>query len=171
MIKEFYIELQDRIKAKVPEIKTFGLWANQYSNEEKRNPIAYPAVFVEFASNEWESQQTGIQASLTQIVLHIGVEVYTNNIDSYRIDSNMNLDFLDLVAKLHLHLHGFSGDFFNPLLRVSEQQYSEDSNLLVWEVTYSTRITDDKAEKRYSKPLVLKTTPNDLDLTTIYDKT
>jgi len=165
MKKDLFNDIKSRIADRVPEIKTFGLFNNQFNNEKNVNAFQFPCVFLEFGNIGWLSQSKGIQQGETLIRLHIGFETYKTDNNSNRIDqSNSEIGFLDLVSKIHVAINGFDGEYFNPLLRVSEQQNTDHDNVLVWVAEYRTMITDDGAETRYSKPLVKLDPPIDVNI-------
>lgn len=167
MKRYFFEQIKQRIIERVPEVKTIGLFNNQISKSAENNPIGFPAVFVEFETIDWQSQQRGIQVGPANVKFYIAVETYKTNLSGEKISESNDLDFLDLVAKIHVGINGFDNEKFGPLLRVSENQDSDHDNVLVWETVYKTQFVDDGAETRYSKPLIEydPTTDNDFKLT------
>lgn len=163
MKKYTFEKIKERLIAKVPELKTIGLFNNQFEKESENNPIGFPALFVEFDSIDWRSQQRGIQIGLSVIRFHIGVETYKTNFSGEQIWEPNDLEFLELVEKIHVAIHGFDDVNFTPLLRVAESQNTDHDNVIVWDVVYQSQITDTGAETRFSKPLI-EVDPDDIEL-------
>jgi hypothetical protein len=140
--------------ARVPEIKTIDLFNNQFERESKNNPVKFPCCFIEFENFDWKSQSGGIQIGNLVVKFHIGFETYKTNNSSGRPDESNDIDFLDLIEKIHTSINMFNTENFNPLLRVTEQQNTDHDNVLTWVVSYSTMITDDGAERRFADQLI-----------------
>lgn len=156
MKKSFIAAIKARIVARNTSIKTFELFNNQLdpANMKKENPVKYPAVFIEFESIDWKQQGRGIQIGNARVKFHVADETYSTNISSSNIAESNDVDFLDLIAGLHVSLNGFDGETFTPLSRVSEIQDVNHDQIRVWQTVYSTQFTDDGAETRVAKPLI-----------------
>jgi hypothetical protein len=48
-------------KEKIPEVKTFRLFNNQFEKEAVEKAFSWPAVFVEFSSMEYITKSEGLQ--------------------------------------------------------------------------------------------------------------
>lgn len=163
-MKEIIFEkIKARIVARVPEIKTFGLFNNQFNTEKQVNAFTYPAMFVEFGSIDWKTQQRRIQVGNCKIMFHVGVETLKTDSFANRIDKpSTDLEILLLLKKIHTAIQGFDDELFTPLARVDEQQNTDHDGVLSWIVSYSSQLSDDGAEIITSKPLVVKNPPIDL---------
>lgn len=154
MKKLLFEEIKNRLIDRVPELKTIGLFNNQFSTEKKINPFVYPAAFIEFESFDWKQQGRGIQIGNAAVKIHVGFETYKTNISSTIPAFPEDDLFFDLIAKIHVALNGFDNECFTPLIRMNEQQDADHDNVLVWATTYGTQITDDGAETRFAKPMI-----------------
>lgn len=117
-----------------PFVKTFELFQNQFENERNEDAINYPVVYLQFASLQYKGELQNIQTTEAIVTVHIGM----TDLDAYEID------FLDIIDKIHFSLHGFEdvSKYFTALYRVAERQVISRDNVQVWEVDYSTFLQD-----------------------------
>jgi len=136
--KLIYQEIKARITSEIPAVKTFRLWNNQVSNDNIENAFNYPAIFLEFADLEYINEQAGLQTIIGAIRLHIVQE-------EYRTENELNLDFVDQVAKA---VNGYQTDtIIKPLIRTSEQQDINHDQLIIWEQDYDFKANDCTSSK------------------------
>lgn len=128
----------------VTEIKTIGIFNNQYETEAEEKAKAYPCCFVEFAGIEWvQTQQQPIKKVNVQkqqkanavITIHIGFEDLQ--------DETANFTAIDpIIQKVYLALQDLTGDYYSVLNRIAERQDSDHDNVIVWQMDFSTMLEE-----------------------------
>jgi hypothetical protein len=101
-----------------PLIKWIDLYNAQPEFLEQREAHDFPAVFVEFAQINWSNQAHPIQQGDALIRLHV---VQWSLASSYEGSENQGtaLERLQLLSRLHAHLHGFAGSYHTPMIRTA----------------------------------------------------
>ena len=146
--KTLYLNLVDKFKNDLPQVKTFRLFNNQFTSEEMESSLNYPAVFMEFETIDYRSITGGSQNIDFQINFHVGFASLETE----------DLKILDLLDEIYKSIQGFCG-----LQRSSEQQDVNVDNVAVWNQIYTTTIVDDAANidqnrKRVLVPILETTT-------------
>jgi hypothetical protein len=137
MNKQFYIDIKTRLETELgASVKTVGLFNNQFNNESTEKAFDYPAIFIEFSSVPYTTEGFGIQKGEIEFILHIGSK-----------DFRKDINFLDLTQNAYLALQGFSGDYFNSINRIFEEQDTDHDSVLVWQITFNCLLTDCLANK------------------------
>lgn len=145
MERELYIALKNEIKSNLPEIKTVGLWNNQFENEKEENPFLYPCVFIEMQVTEFRELTNGVQQFDMILTTHLGFESFKDE----------DLDILRLKQDLFKVVNRFRHDTFSRLLRVQDRPNYSHSNLQVFETDYRTTGKDFATDLRPSKDVEL----------------
>lgn len=144
---DIFDALAARIKAEVPEIKTFKLYNNQFAKENAEKAFAYPALMVEFSDLSYWAKSHGLQEADTNITFYLGFA-------SLKTEDRA---VFEVAQKVNIALQGFaSAALFAPLNRKQEQQDSDHDGVIVWKTTYTTLITDNTAN---SKNRLVRVTP------------
>jgi len=132
---------------RVKQIKTTGIWNNQFDNEEREKPFNYPGVFVQFTSIPWTSshQKPRRDSSVGNvnkeqdangaiITLHCGFEKLEDATESFAdIDAVLEL--------IYFAVHGISGDQYTTLLRAEERQDDDHDRVIDWQIDFITQLT------------------------------
>lgn len=143
------LDLYNAVKAAVKtvkEIKTFGIWNNQFAdaNDPKELPFNFPAVFMEYSNIPWTSSQIGIPRHLSKVqkeqkadgvtfTLHFGFHFYKDVHDSF--------ETVDEITELvYFAVQGISGDNFTSFLRTGERQDTDHDQILHWQMDFAGSI-------------------------------
>lgn len=125
MQKELYIALKARIET-LASLKIVGLWNNQFERENENVPFGYPCVFIEFTNIEYRDFLKGVQDFQMDVSLHLGFESYKTE----------DIDILQLKQDLHFVVHTFQQGYNTKLLRRSEVQNFDHTNIQEYILTY-----------------------------------
>ena len=147
--KDFYTELVARINAKkteftdagLSEIKHMDIWANQYNREEDEHPYELPAVFFEIEA-DWTDQGSNAGAGVVDLKIHVEQHNYANSADKSTNQAKA-LEVQEIVDRLNVVLHGFSGTNFNKLKRRRSLRDPQLDHRIVYIIEYTTLYTDD----------------------------
>lgn len=138
------INLYRAVKAaveRVPEIRNVLKYNSQdeaYENERQRNmPIAY----IYFPSIEWEENKLGNLSRTNEQdgIVTIAVRLNCNLLQ----DTDLNFEnVLEIADKVYNEISLIKAAGFNSLVRVSEQDFIDNTNVRVWETVYTARIME-----------------------------
>ena len=175
---ELHTDIKQAINDNVKDIKTLGLWNNQFApeNDPTEIPFNFPACLIEFSSLSWNTSQVqmprhGTAASNIQkeqsgeaaaIILHIGFAPLLNEELSFiKIDP--------IIDAVYYAIQMLSSEVYTPLLRSSEVQDTNHGRIIDWQMTFLTRIEqvgkeDALARKIDANTLTLDPVTRDLDI-------
>ena len=129
----------------VTEIKTKGIFNNQFDREEEEMAKAYPCCFIEFANIGWtQTQQRPISKVNVQkqqraddfiITIHIGFEDLQDETANF-------IDIDPIIQKVYLALQDLTGEYYSVLNRVAERQDTDHNNVIVWQMDFETMLEE-----------------------------
>jgi len=149
---EFYNALKTKIQT-LTALKFVGLWDNQFERENENVPFGYPCCFIEFTDITYYDYLKGVQKYDMTVNLHLGFESYKNE----------DTDILQLKQSLHNIVHTFQADFNTKMLRRSEIQNFDHTNIQEYILSYET------SGKDYFVTTEVETTINTLILNADYE--
>lgn len=114
MNKSIYKLVEKVITEKLPQVKYFGLYRNQFFNSSGDREIPYPAVLLEIKPITFNQQLFYNQDSIVNITLHIGMNI-VNNIERGDKMLDNSLSIIELMDDIHEYLDG---------IRYDDSQYS-----------------------------------------------
>jgi hypothetical protein len=143
------------VAEKLPEIKTFRLFNNQFEKEGVEKAFAFPAVFVEFLSTEYTSQSESRQIGETMVRFYLGF--HSLKTEDRRV--------FEVAHDLNFWVQNFSVEnLTTPFDRKREVQDVDHESVIVWKMEYSTLVIDNTANRR-NKQTLLEFVP-DLEIKT-----
>lgn len=149
---EAYKELCAIIKAKVPEVKHIDFYYGQdqfVEQDGKWNPFTCPAVLLNFRTAEVRDLGDNTQQLTMDITMYLYMETVQ---DTHHGSAGQRraMEFVGLMRKLHLAMHGTSGDHFSPLSRVDMAQKTDaPPYAYVFGQTYRCVLIDNSTSKQY----------------------
>lgn len=144
-MKQLYLDIITHLGLKMPEIKHFSVFNNQFEQlkDGTVDTITFPCVFVEFTTDNISQLGNGVQAFDPLVVkLHIGDNYFTgeNGLD-------VNLNILDLRSRVTKYMHGQYFNGCSGLIRYSEEQDNEHTNVYHFIQYYKTEFIDTEFDK------------------------
>jgi hypothetical protein len=138
--------LKEHITAKIPEIKTFRLYNNQFEKEGVEKAFSFPAVFVEFPVLEYITKSESLQEADAIIRFHLGFS-------SLKTEDR---EVFVLAGKLNFQLQNFSVDnLVTSLNRRREEQDSNHDAVIIWKMEYNTLLIDNTANRKNKLKLLV----------------
>ena len=127
----------------ISEIKHVIKYNSQDLNNEKIHQLNYPQAWMQMSSITWdESMLTAHRQNLTQeqkgnieITVYIAQHSMKDNNETWKPD-------LSLINKVYRAVTNVSGDGFSPLQRISERDDISNDNVRIWEIVFSTKVTE-----------------------------
>lgn len=143
-IANLFLAIQDRILDQVPEIKYIDQNMGQYLNEEFRKQMLFPALLIDFPTEDFSEMQGLNQFADITIVVTLFYDVWdhTNSLTPLNI-KQAGLKYLEIDQKVYMALQGFNTDFCEPLIRrQSKNHNANETGLRVKEISFSTQYED-----------------------------
>lgn len=147
MKKEFVNDIETRLRARIPELITFGVFNNQFENEPTEIPFRYPAIFIEFQELTYRSETYGTQKIDLEFTLHVGFTQLREN-----------LSYFDTIQNVGVALHGFAGSYFSEITRLRAIPDNNHGNVIVWAITFRTVLTDPTTHNPQNQLIQVNTT-------------
>jgi hypothetical protein len=135
MNKLIYTDLKSRIET-LTQIKTVGLFNNQFANENQEKPFVYPAVFIEFSDITFETENQGIKKIKLETTLHVGMRQLVED-----------LELFDIVQAVSAVVDGYTPDYSTPYIKVREVHDVDHDNVLVWNIVFVSTVTDENSSR------------------------
>lgn len=149
---EAYKELCAIIKAKVPEVKHIDFYYGQDQFVEQDgnwNPFPCPAVLLNFRAAQVQDLGDNTQQLTMDITMYLYMETVQ---DTHHGSAGQRraMEFVGLMRKLHLAMHGTAGDHFSPMSRVDMAQKTDaPPYAYVFGQTYRCVLLDNSTSKQY----------------------
>lgn len=129
----------------VPEVKHVNLWNNQLSYTEDEQPFLTPAVFIEFATIQWQHHLHGIREAVITVNLHVVTDSRVGTWEEV-------MEQLSIPTKINATLHGLTASTPKGIMdALTATTSTTDNNFdeLVDNIeSYECHVTDNSAYKR-----------------------
>lgn len=142
--KDLYLELAE-ILGDIEGIRWVDLWHNQVNFLEEEHPFPAPAAFISFRARPQINKGQHIQELSVQVDVYLFYETFA---DTYKgaINQNSALKFLELLTKIHVALHGKSGEYFSEMQRLSVETIDTGSAQNLYRQVFECTVTDISAD-------------------------
>jgi len=154
---DLHTDIKQALADNVKEIRTLGLWNNQFSpqNDLREIPYNFPACFIEFSNIAWNTSQVQLPKHGTAatnihkeqsgegstVILHIGFAPLT--------DEQLSFIRLDpVVDKVYYAIQMLASETYTPLLRTTEIQDTNHGRIIDWQMIFNTRMEQVGIEDR-----------------------
>ena len=142
-MKVIYNALIERLKA-IPKLKYIDMDTGQLEvsfGDNKRPPIAYPAVLITIAVDRNKDITEHTQLCSAKITIRIADDTNMRTA-AHQSERTRSLEIYDLVEEVRESLQGFSGEeAFCPLSRQSQERERTSSGLFVYRLSFDTTFT------------------------------
>lgn len=145
-MKTLFLNLQDFITLNLPNVAHIDLWNNQLSNLDVENPIAWPAVFVEYMPVTW-TRQMGAKKGDLSVKIHFVQETYCSTFAG-SVNQTDALSILDRAEEVEDMLEDFAGESASAFVGVSTEVDNNHDMLIDTIIEYSTTITRSIGKRR-----------------------
>lgn len=141
---ELYKAIQTRIGEAVREINHIAKWNNQTNDESNELPFDFPAVFIGFSSITWnEAATTPYNTNLAANQQTADVTITLYCAFWYKDEETQSFEVYEpIVNKIYEAVNGLQSANFTPLNRVSEREDNNHGPVIVWEIDFTTRLTE-----------------------------
>lgn len=149
---EAYKDLCAIIKAKLPEIKHIDLYYGQDQVVDQDGnwvPFRAPAIFMEFAAPVVSDLGDNTQQLTMDITMYLCMETVQDT-NHGSAGQRRALEFVGLLRKMHMVMHGAEGDHFSPLSRVALAKKADaPPYMYMYGQTYRCVLLDNSTSKQY----------------------
>lgn len=109
--------IRSRLSTSVPEVMTVDLWRQQTLYAEEEEPLALPAVLVEFAPIGWAALSGGARRGEAKVSLHV--------VTACGDDCSEAFDLADRVTEAVLYLRGDGWVLANHAQSATQAEHAE----------------------------------------------
>ena len=137
-MKHIFLEIQQRIKDTVPEVKWIDQDLGQLEFYTERPPVLFPCVLIDFDDITFSDMGNHAQICSATVKLRVAFNVvqHSNGVTP-QSQRDKALEIFDVMAKLHQYLHGWSGTNFGELTRTRQTAEPREDTLRVYVLQYS----------------------------------
>lgn len=137
---DFINALVTKLKT-VPGIKHAQIYNTQFDYLENGGGYSFPfpCAFVEVLHDDFRQLGSGYQGIDLDVIIHLGVDFYNGS----QMDDNLDIFALraEVVKALNFYKHPQSG----PMLKLSESQDLQHTNVYHYSIRYKTHFIDTTA--------------------------
>lgn len=142
-MKHIFLDLQERIKQTVPEVKWVDQDLGQLEFYTDRPAVLFPCVLIDFDNIDFEDIGQNAQLCNCVVKLRVAFNVYHHSNSSTPVPQREKaLEIFDVIKNLHYNLHGWSGETFGSLARIRQVAEPREDRLRVYEIRYSIAYED-----------------------------
>lgn len=154
--------LQGRIKSQVPDIRWIDGDTGQLEGYERRPPVSFPCILIDFDGFDYQDLGDGIQQAQGSVIIRLGFDAYsaTNNRTPSQSKSKA-LAYYDLEWSLFKALHGWKPEGYGYMMRVSADTERREDAIRVRQIRFSITFEDYMARP----PREWGQLPGDLEVT------
>lgn len=148
MIEQLLLEIQDRLKARVPALQTvdedYGQMAKMFSDAQDDDiyPVISPAVLLNLENVSWNNLAAPAQQGTVQISVTLLIDCYDDTHTGQDDQRRRIEERMALAAQVHWALQGFKPTNTTKLMRRSTRFYHLPHLWKAYETIYSCVTTD-----------------------------
>lgn len=142
------LDLMQRIKTQIPEIKWIDQDLGQLEDYGDRPPVLFPCVLIDIDSVDFSNKGELTQIGEGSILFRLAFQPWSNSNaatpENYRKKA---LEYYELEHRLHQCLQGYGTAQYGPLIRQSANSEQRNDPLRVRQLRYSVVLEDDSVLK------------------------
>ena len=152
-METLFISVQQHIATTMPQLTMVDEDWGQLQTYEDTYPVTFPCALIDLQQVEWTDASKGKQMGSATLVVKLAIDCYD---DTHHTSgtSHLIMERLLMAQQLHKALHLFKGrilqspqgntidNAFAPLTRTLSRFYSLPGGIKVYEMHYTTAITD-----------------------------
>jgi len=150
-----YLNLADRLKTAVPELRWIDQDFGQLERFEYRPEVSFPCVLIDFVNATYSQMAELSQLGEVAVQLRLGLAPFSQ---SYQIApqdvKEKALEYYTIEQKVFQAIHGWHNDFCQPLIRqsaITEHRDNDPIGLRVRILTFMTAFEDNSNFPVYTK--------------------
>jgi hypothetical protein len=141
---KLFLEMQQKIKNEVPEIRFVEQNFGQYGFEDYRAMVSFPALLIDFPNTTFSALQGDIQLGLATINIVLLFEPFSQSYNlAPEVVRQKALEYYEIEHKVYKALQGWHTAFCTPLVRTdSKSQNRNEIGLRIRELNFTTEFED-----------------------------
>ena len=138
--------VKSRITAQIPAFKYVDEEWGQLDYYSPNFPVKWPCALIDILSVNWENKGHLVQTGMAQLRVKVAnLRITNSSTKAPQQQQDYNAAFYGLTAQLFKALHGFNGNGFSALIRLSDRRLQRDDGVKLHEIIFITEITDRSA--------------------------
>ncbi|MDD4217465.1 MAG: hypothetical protein PHZ24_09045 [Bacteroidales bacterium] len=146
-----YIDIMERIKAKVPEINWIEQDFGQDVIDKWRPNVLFPALLIDFSNSEYEGESESNQFANVTVRIRLLVAPFTQSYEGAPVEViEKALNYFDVENNVVRALHNWHPTYCQPLIRVrASSQNRGDIGLRIRTIDFATSYEEEFEEDNY----------------------
>lgn len=139
-----FLDLQEHLKVKVPEIIYIEQDLGQLGSEDPRKMMSFPGLLIDFPETGFSNLQGKNQLALPIVSFTLVMDTYSQTYQLAPLNvRELGLKYLEIEQKLYMAVDEFESDYCESLNRTSAKGHNRnDVGLRVRELTFTTEFED-----------------------------
>jgi hypothetical protein len=153
---KLFLEIQQKIKIEVPDIGFVEQNFWQYSFENYKATVSFPALLIDFPSTSYSALQGNIQLNTTVINIVLLFEPFSQSFNlAPEAVKQKTIEYYEIEYKVYKALQGWNTDFCTPLVIIdAKSQNRNEIGLRIRELNFTTEFEDWSLNNDQSKNVV-----------------
>lgn len=150
-MKTLLTDIQTRLLEKAPSFKYID---EDWGQLDIFNPpVKWPCTLIDTTNSSWSNVLHDVQLGLVQVKIKVAdVKISNSSGAAPQGQKNRAFAFQDLLKEIFTALHGWSGHkHYSKLIRTNITKIRRDDGVRLHEITFTTELTDNSAEKLPTK--------------------
>lgn len=141
---KIFLELQERIKAEVPEVIYIEQDLGQLGTDDPRKYMSFPGVLIDFPSTPFSNLQGKNQLGTPVVSVTLVFDNYSQTWQDAPLDiRKTGLKYLEVEQRLFIAVQSWESDFCQALNRTAATGHNRnDVGLRVRELTFTSAFED-----------------------------
>lgn len=146
-------DVQNRLLSKVAALKYVDEDWGQLDFYSPNPPAKFPCVLIDISQGNWSNTLKLVQMGLLQVKIRFAVMRLSNTSGKAPAGQKQNgLSAFGILKDIYKALHGYSGSrHYTKLIRVTTARIKRDDGLRIYEMVFTTELTDASASPEYDK--------------------
>lgn len=139
-----FLDLQEHIKAEVPEIVYIEQDLGQLGADDPRKMMAFPGILIDFPTTPFSNLQGKNQLALPTVSITVVSDTYSQTYSLAPQDvRELGLQYLEIEQKVFMAVASWESDYCEGLVRTNANGHNRnDVGLRVRELIFTTEFED-----------------------------
>ena len=146
-MEQILTDIQQRLADQVPALKYIDQDWGQLDYYSPNPPVKWPCALVDIVQAQFTNTGGGGQLGMVQVKVRVGdLQLSPSSTKAPAAARAAALSIWEVLKDLHKALHGWAGHrHYSKLIRTAQQRIRREDGVRIYEITYTTQITDNSA--------------------------
>lgn len=146
-MEQLLLDVQARLAAEVTALKYIDQDWGQLDYYNPNPPVKWPTALVEFDNAQWTNTGKLIQLGVASIRIRTAdIRLVPSSAKASPLQKDLSMALVRITQDIHKALHGWTGhDSYTALIRTATRKLKRDDGLQLFDIMFTTEITDASA--------------------------